>query len=1009
MGSLPSTITDRSNAQVGAAFVAGYPKLVYVWSVNAYDKTGETTSWLRWSDVGFTTGASDTPAHTHFPARLVVPSVTASLVGSDTSGSERPGLPGLRNFAPPEVSTIKILNTDTDPDSGAGPLDDYADRDLWSFAGRECKLEVGAEDQAYPSGFYTVLGLEGTVAGEPVWDAEGNLIFTMDPPLERFGQPYQRRLYGGWGAALVFDGSTTYIDYGNEWNPGATDCCFEWRLSWPDKANTRRIQQKRATLGGGTDAGFSFWITTSKQLRFGASDGTNSGTINMGSASAYDDEVKRMFSVNFDAGNQIQAFVTEVSGDTWTTTSLGTIDTSSWGPIFNSLDNICGAAASGASPSFDGELDEFRVWRKIKSSAEINDDARESMTGSEPFLAACFKCDDRAGSTAWQEVTVPGLQSLEYSSGTHKISFGNVLNADASQDFSFGWWFKTEGVSGVDLVFGNRSADAATNAGYHLCLSDSSGDVSGIFRIDDGTTRKSATSTSDDYGDGVWHFLGGRCDRTADTIECIMLRSRWAQLEISATTDITGIGSLSNANSLVVGRSAGGSAPFAGRTGHGFFLTEAVTDAQFLNLARYLWDLDTITVPGNVISAESTASSFWNQDEGSMTSVADSWGSRTGTVTGASWKTQDATINGTVAYATTYEGDGTIDGLSDESSIQGIPKPEVWGRVQGFPLILVDQNDDGASVVDPIYQWADPDEGASKAVEQVYSGGLILAEGVFNDYTVDLTNNAVTLTAPQDEQLTANLKGYVDGSSDLIETTADIATQLFTNIGESSLNAASFTQLNTDYGFQVGLGLVAEERNTEEIFDALFRPSVWGTKNYSGEIVVGVFDNLDGVTADFALTTKNIVRNGVVPLLTFPPASRVDIGFRRIWHPLTSFLGGVQAPEQIRQSKDYSWTGANVRDIENQHLDARPVRVTSLIHRKRDAKIEAQRLAGILNRPLMILQVQLARDLFKAEIGDVASLTYPRFGFSSGKNFMVIGYSYPKSPSLLLWGPFDLA
>jgi len=1020
VGSLSSTITDRTDAQIGRKHVAGDPRIVHTFEPKGYDKTLAAETSLYWSDVGFTTDAADTPASTPMYSRLTPVTIEASLRGPDAHTGDHRGLPGLNNFASPTFNIVRLTNSDVDPDSLAGSLDKYADRDLWSFAGRKAFLKIGADDLAYTA-FEEIMGGAFTIQGEPFWGDTGDLLFVLAPPLAGFGQPFQTHTYGGFGLELDFDGSTTWVNYGNEWNIGKQDCCLEWQVSYPDNATARRIHQKRATRSGATDDGYSLYLTTGKQLIVDFSDGTNDGLINLGAASAYDDGTRRMFSVSIDwTAEEIEAFVSHYVAGVATTTSLGTLSITGWGAITNTLIGVGGAAVGGASPTFDGTLGEFRVWRKARARAQIKSEAFQTMTGSENGLAACFKFDDRtlAGTTAWQNVVLPGLESVNFAANTHEISHGDVYDIDPSatspaENLVVGRWFKTGSSAGTPIIIGNRTAYAATNTGYDLAI-NTSGAVVAV--ADDGTTRVIAASAGTDFDHDVWHFGALRITGGASaTIEAMTMTHRNASIA-KVSQSISALGTLSNANGLTAGRISGGTAnALTGNVGHGFAIdsTNALTDAEIVSLARYMWNLDTITMPRDGVDSLENAgsSSFWNTLDGTGTTVTDNFNGVNGTLSiGTTWDTQDATLNGTVAFVSSLDGDAGLGERNDESNIQGLRVPHGWGRMVGVRPVLVDNGDDASATAKPVYQFGDPLQGAMEAGAAFYSGGLVLTGGGSEYNTPDLTNNTVEMTSPKNEVVTGDIRGYVDGSSNLIDRTGAIASELFTLAGETTQNAASFTALDTDYPAQVGLFLDTDDHLTEEVIDGCLRPSCWGVKNIAGEIEVGLYKNLDGAAADFALTTANVLEDGIEIETVFPPATKIEFGFHRNWTPLTSFLDAVQTPEQERQAKLYWKTTAPViTDVKTAALDAQSIYVTSHIHKKRDATEEAQRLAGIYNRSTYILRVSLSADLYKAEIGDTVSLTYPRFGFSAGKNFMCIGYGYPVNPYLLLWGPFQIA
>jgi hypothetical protein len=69
---------------------------------------------------------------------------------------------------------------------------------------------------------------------------------------------------------------------------------------------------------------------------------------------------------------------------------------------FTATNNSIGASYNGVSGSsfFNGQIDEVRIWGVPRSAAEINQYLNRSLTGVEPGLAAYYRFDEGAGSTA---------------------------------------------------------------------------------------------------------------------------------------------------------------------------------------------------------------------------------------------------------------------------------------------------------------------------------------------------------------------------------------------------------------------------------------------------------------------------------------------------------------------------------------------------------------------------------------------------------------------------------
>jgi hypothetical protein len=102
------------------------------------------------------------------------------------------------------------------------------------------------------------------------------------------------------------------------------------------------------------------------------------------------------------------------------TTTAGTIDE----PMRNDDEAICvGARATGptacaTSATWQGDLDDVRIWNRALSAAEIQETMNAELVGNEPGLIAYWKLNEGAGQTA-ADSTASGLAGrLGTSAGT---------------------------------------------------------------------------------------------------------------------------------------------------------------------------------------------------------------------------------------------------------------------------------------------------------------------------------------------------------------------------------------------------------------------------------------------------------------------------------------------------------------------------------------------------------------------------------------------------------------
>jgi alpha-tubulin suppressor-like RCC1 family protein len=85
---------------------------------------------------------------------------------------------------------------------------------------------------------------------------------------------------------------------------------------------------------------------------------------------------------------------------------LETNKTGAGSPSFSSHNLILGMSSSGY---FQGELDEFRIWNKVRTPSEIQDNMRRRLSGTESNLVAYYRFDERGGNMTFD--ATPGRRN----------------------------------------------------------------------------------------------------------------------------------------------------------------------------------------------------------------------------------------------------------------------------------------------------------------------------------------------------------------------------------------------------------------------------------------------------------------------------------------------------------------------------------------------------------------------------------------------------------------------
>ncbi|MCD9904656.1 LamG domain-containing protein [Streptomyces sp. MT29] len=57
----------------------------------------------------------------------------------------------------------------------------------------------------------------------------------------------------------------------------------------------------------------------------------------------------------------------------------------------------------GAGESFEGDIDELRIWNRVRSATDLTEDMNHRLIGNEPGLVAYYRFDEGAGTTAYDQ------------------------------------------------------------------------------------------------------------------------------------------------------------------------------------------------------------------------------------------------------------------------------------------------------------------------------------------------------------------------------------------------------------------------------------------------------------------------------------------------------------------------------------------------------------------------------------------------------------------------------
>ena len=983
-------------------------RLVCLFEPQVYNLSTPGIETLRFSDSEYATDSTHTPASTIWLPRFVMPSVRSSL-GFDGGSVGHAGTITL--------GSAILLNHD-------GRLDDYLDYASYNWQGQQAQILLGGHDWDRDD-FDVLIDCKIVAVSANLEEVRVDLEGVL--PLE---QSFSSVLYGGRGGALDFDGSTTEVLVGDEYDFGYRSFTIEAWFTTTDLAVDRIIAQKRASWSTAGDAGWTFGMNSSDQLRFLISDGTTGASLNVGASGALDDGAWHHAAVAVDRDtDEMQAYV---DGQPYGSA----VDISSvTGYIADrAVDMTIGVNSGGTTQHWDGMLDEIRIWGTARTAEQIEASYLQSAVGTEEGLVGAFGFDEYglidSGATALNTVGGPNVISAVFDASGDRIDWGN--NKDVTTgSFSFGIWFRAgDGDTGDSFLFGKRnSVRGLSDAGYNLSIE--SGFLYARVSDGDGVSQATLSPFGIAFRDDWWYAAVVSVDTAAD-----VMRLSWRpfgfdwvdETELDISTFLTG--SVTNAVNLRAGADGAAGNQFLGQVANAFFCPAALTLSQMHRVMDYAWfpaDADP-TAPAEVDDASGVSGTgYWAIDENTGTTITDAVGSTDGTATaGVTWQDRDADVTiGSGEWVSSKDG---------PRELAGLPKPICLGRVKDVPGVTVE------AISERLVQFNTPEFGESNAVEAVRVDGLEMTLGASpaGDYTVDLVESLLTVdSAIGDGAITVDAKGLEDGTGTWLYRTGDITAWVvedqigatlepsgYTFFGSGGATYGAQAGLNAAYPYEIGLYLRSEEYKVKEVMAALFqagseaegeRGRLFWAQLFGGNIRAGALRDLTGETPDHVIGEEHIEDSpdGIKLEGMRPPVWKVLVGWERVWHDFRDFLGGVAEDEQARMEQEYRWAEWSDSSVKTAYPDARVLKLPTLIYRDADAKLEAQVLFNLLSVPRPVYTVKLVREMFQVEIGDVVQVTDDRLALDAGKLFMCIGYNYDlgsqssyPTATVELWGGF---
>lgn len=364
------------------------------------------------------------------------------------------------------------------------------------------------------------------------------------------------------------------------------------------------------------------------------------------------------------------------------------------------------------------------------------------------------------------------------------------------------------------------------------------------------------------------------------------------------------------------------------------------------------------------------------------------------------------------AQANLYGGTGGLDGTEE---LKGRRKPRAFGPCQNvsppavIPAELVYQANDGpvqaiAAVYDRGVALASVGDFASGAALRAATTGAFGSPAAIDagQYGTCLAEGLFRLGGSPQGAVTCDLQGDTAGGV-YVATTSDIVRRLVTGTAgltdPAEISGPSFEALNADQPAEVGYWLEGSQDVTvaQVVAELMAGVGGWGGFRRNGRFEVQVFKFPTGIpTGRYDRIDIIEIRREALPGDLSPPPWRWRVAWGRNWTVQTDVdgLSGITAARVAflkEQSRLAEASSATIRADRPLAKDIDPL--VSYFSQEGPALTEAQRLLSLYARSSALYRITMKAQAFVHDIGDVISVTYPRWDLGAGRLLRIVAIS----------------